>query len=423
MRVKPILKYGFIAGVLALPATAYPLGLGKLTVESYVGQPLVARIELLSTSKEELDTLSAKIADPSLYRQNNLQYQGVLSRARVALERGPGDTAFLKVTSATAVAEPYLDLLVEVNWASGRVVRDYTFLLDPPGTTAPPVDPITPLRSGAAPAARGQPAAAPSATTAAAAAPRGPGDTYEVKRGDSLSKIAKEYKPETVTLDQMLVALFKSNANAFDGANMNRLRSGAIITIPNAVEASAASVAEATKVVQVQASDWRAYRDRVAGAAPMADEGAQRAAAGRIGTAVQERTPAVRPGSDQLRVSKDAGTAKGAAAAETSASQSAQLREAQSRIADLEGMLKDLQRAVEMKNQTMAQLQTQSDAGKGKATPPAATTAPVAPITTAPPVPTPAPVVRRRRPRNPRRSNPRKWSPQRPSRRRPPSLR
>jgi len=188
MRVKPILKYGLVAGALALPFAAHPLGLGKLTVESYVGQPLVARIELLSPNKEELDSLSAKIADPSLYSQNNLQYQGVLSRARIALERGPGDTAYLKVTSSTAVTEPYLDLLVDVNWASGRVVRDYTFLLDPPGAAATAVEPITPLRAGAAPAARPQSAR----PAAAAAAPSGQGDSYEVKRGDTLSKIAKD---------------------------------------------------------------------------------------------------------------------------------------------------------------------------------------------------------------------------------------
>ena len=114
MRVNPILKYGLIAGALALPGAAYPLGLGRLTVESFVGQPLVARIELLSSSKDELDTLAAKIADPSLYRQNNLQYQAVLSRTRITLERGTGDTAFLKVTSGAPVSEPYLDLLVEV---------------------------------------------------------------------------------------------------------------------------------------------------------------------------------------------------------------------------------------------------------------------------------------------------------------------
>ncbi|MCC7326742.1 MAG: FimV family protein [Burkholderiales bacterium] len=383
MRVKPILKYGVLAGVLALPTAAYPLGLGKLTVESYVGQPLVARIELLSTSKEDLDSLTAKIADPTLYRQNNLQYQSVLARARVAIERGPNDSVYLKVTSPTAVTEPYLDLLVEANWASGRVVRDYTFLLDPPGTVTTSVDPVAPLRAGAAAPARAQ-----AAPPVAAGAPRGQGDTYEVKRGDTLSKIAKEFKPETVTLDQMLVALFKSNANAFDGANMNRLRTGAIISVPNAVDASSAPPAEATQVVRVQAADWRTYRDRVAGAAPLADEGASRAAGGRIGTAVQEKTPAVRPGSDQLRVSKDAGTGMGSGAAETSASQAAQLREAQSRIADLEKTLKDLQRVVELRNQTLAQLQTPPAAGTTTPTP---TPAPAQPIAAAPPAVTPAP--------------------------------
>ncbi len=398
MRVKPILHYGLIAGALALPTAAFPLGLGKLTVDSYLGQPLSARIELLAATKEELDSLSAKVADPSLYQQNKLQYQGVLSRARVALERGPGDTAYLKVTSPTPVSEPFLDLLVELNWSSGRVVRDYTFLLDPPGTAAPPpVEPIAPLRAGSAPAA---PAARAPAASAAPAAPRGAGDSYSVKRGDTLSKIASQYKPETVTLDQMLVALFKSNQDAFDGANMNRLRSGAIMTIPNAVEASATPTTEATRTVRVQASDWRAYRDRVAAAAPVADQGGGRTAGGRIGTAVEDRTPAARPGSDQLRVSKEA-AGKGAGAAENAVAREAQLREAQSRIAELEKTLKDLQRAVEIRNQTLAQAQTQAEAATGKAPaptpppsatpPPAATTPPpsAAPVPAAVPVPPP----------------------------------
>ncbi len=359
MRVKPIVKYGLVAGALALPAAAYALGLGRLTVESYVGQPLAARIELLSTSKEELDTLSARVADASLYRQNNLTYQGVLSRARVTLERGPNDTAFLRVTSSAPVSEPYLDLLVEVNWASGRVVRDYTFLLDPPGSQTTTVDPVTPLRQGAAaPASRPAPApaaAAPSAPAAAApAAPKGDGGSYEVKRGDTLSKIAGQYKPETVTLDQMLVALFKSNASAFEGNNMNRLRSGAIITIPSAAEASSASAREATREVQVQAGDWRTYRDRVAGAAPSGD---------------------------QLRVSKDGGAGKGSGVAENGAAQSAALRDAQGRIADLEKTLKDMQAALALRNPSMANAQTQAEKGKASApitTAAAPATAPVA---------------------------------------------
>jgi pilus assembly protein FimV len=291
MRVKPIVIYGLVAGALALPQFAHALGLGKLTVESMLGQPLSAKIELLPGSKEELDSLVAKVADPALYRQNNLVYQAVLSRARITVERGPGGDTYLRVSSPALVNEPFLDLMVEVNWSSGRVVRDYTFLLDPPGapTDVAQVEPVAPARTGSA-----APRAPPSGAVAApvAGAPRAEGDAYTVKRGDTLSKIAKEYKPETVTLDQMLVALFKSNQGAFDGANMNRLRAGAIITIPNALDSSAAQPAEATKVVRVQAADWRAYRDRVAGAAPMADEAAGRAVGGKIGTAVEDKVPA-----------------------------------------------------------------------------------------------------------------------------------
>ena len=119
MRVKPIFKYSLVAGALALPGVAYPLGLGKLTVDSFVGQPLVARIELLSSSKEELDTLSAKIADPNLYKQNNLQYQGVLSRTRVGLERGPGDTAYLKAGSRRVFR--YVDSCWMIDYARGNI--------------------------------------------------------------------------------------------------------------------------------------------------------------------------------------------------------------------------------------------------------------------------------------------------------------
>jgi pilus assembly protein FimV len=128
MRVKPILQFGLVVGALALPGVAWPLGLGKLTVDSALGQPLSARIELLSATKDELDSLTAKVADSSLYRQNNLTYQGVLTRTRITVERGPGGVAYLRVTSPTPVTEPYLDLLVDVNWSAGRVVRDYTFL-------------------------------------------------------------------------------------------------------------------------------------------------------------------------------------------------------------------------------------------------------------------------------------------------------
>src|SRR5689334_7832188 len=415
MRAKPIFTYSLVAGALAFPGHALALGLGKLTVESALGQPLSARIELTSVTKDELDSLRAKIADPSLYRQNNLTYQGTLSRARVSLESA-GGTPFLKVTSPVSVQEPFLDLLIELDWASGRVVREYTFLLDPPGMPAPtataeaitPARAGTPARTSAAPAPRSPAPAATGAATGAAsggaAAAGAGGEQYTVRRGDTLQKIATQFKPAEASLEQMLAALFRGNQAAFEGDNMNRLRAGAILTIPSAADAQALQPAEATKVVRMQASDWRTYRDRVAAMAPASAAGGARESSGRIGAAVEESTPAAAPGSDKLRVSREVGTGKGAGAAEDAIARDQQLRDAQARIAALEKTIAEMQRAVELRNQTLAQLQAQADAAKGKApaageAAPASGAQPAAPATTAAPAaapstaPTPAPAT------------------------------
>jgi len=285
MRAKPILSLTLLAAALALPGTAASLGLGRLTLQSSLGQPLSAQIELTSFAKDELDSVTARVADAALYRQNNLAYQSVLTRARVAIERLPNGDAILKITTSSSVAEPYLDLLVEVNWASGRVVRAYTFLLDPPGAGVPvtPVDPVTPARagSGAPRAAQAAPAAAAPTEARGAGGTGGAGaGTYRVRRGDTLSRIAANYKAPAATLEQMLVALFKNNPEAFDG-NMNRLRAGTILTIPGADEVAGMPAPEATRTVRMQAADWRSYQDRVAAGAPAAEGAAGRVAAGR----------------------------------------------------------------------------------------------------------------------------------------------
>src|SRR5690349_5195632 len=105
MRAKPIFTFSLVAaGALALPSSALALGLGKLTVDSALGQPLNARIELTSATKDELDSLNARVADPGLYRQNNLTYQGALARTRITLETANG-VPYLRVTSPLSVQE------------------------------------------------------------------------------------------------------------------------------------------------------------------------------------------------------------------------------------------------------------------------------------------------------------------------------
>src|SRR5207253_5024694 len=146
------------------------------------------------------------------------------------------------------------------------------------GVSVPAVaEPISPARTGAARTAAAPAPAAPRASTAPAATTQsGGGDQYTVKPGDTLAKIAGQFKPSDVTLDQMLVAFFNSNQNAFDEQNINRLRRGAIMNVPSGADAATTESAEATRIVRMQAADWRSYRDRVAASAPAASGGASR---------------------------------------------------------------------------------------------------------------------------------------------------
>jgi FimV-like protein len=150
----------------------------------------------------------------------------------------------------------------------------------------------------------------------------------------------------------MLVALFRNNENAFDGKNMNRLRSGQIISIPGADQAAAVPTAEAATEIKVQSADWRAYRDRVAGAAPVTDGTQSRqSSSGRIGTTVEDKAGATQSGGDKLQVSRAATTGAGAAAAgaiakaEDATANTKALRDANARITELEKTVKDLQKA------------------------------------------------------------------------------
>ncbi|HXX85279.1 MAG TPA: FimV/HubP family polar landmark protein [Casimicrobiaceae bacterium] len=373
MRAKPLVTCGLLAGVLTLPVPALALGLGKLTVNSGLGQPLSAQIELTAATRDELDSLRARIADVSVYRDNNVQFPSVLTRARVVLEQAPNGPSYLRVTTLQPVNDPFLDMIVELTWATGRVIRDYTFLLDPPGATeVQAVEPSPPIVAQATPSRESRTARRGSAAAPAAERPSvaGSSEPYTVQRGDTLSKIAKEYKPETVSLEQMLVALFRNNESAFDGKNMNRLRAGQILNIPPADQAASVTQAEAVQAVKVQAADWRAYRDRVAAAAPSTDTTAARqSAGGKIGTVVEDQAAATQAGKDQLRVSREAGKGAGAGAgqAEDIAAKDKALREANARVAELEKTVKDLQRAAELRNQTLAELQARAETSKGQA--------------------------------------------------------
>jgi len=468
---KTSLRASIIAGaLLLLSGAAHAAGLGKLTVQTHLGEPLRAEIDVVAVEKGELDTLSARLASPDAYVQSNLPYPSPALGLRLSVERRSGGEPFIRITSQQPIPEPFVDLLIELNWNGGKILRAYTALLDPPAFASAPSDTSAPAptREAAAPppapepqvetrmgsemqqppppappaetaAAQPAPGAEATAPAEAAAAPAKPGEaapaeaapaeparaeaapaeagmpakpaparaakeesTYgPVKRGDTLSKIAKEYKPDDVTLEQMLVLLYRNNKQAFAGNNMNRLKTGKVLSIPDPSEASGIPVKEARKDVRLQVADFNAYRERLAGAAsesaPAPGEPAKAAGGKVTGPVADKGAPAAGEPKEVLKLSKgDAPGAGGSKALqdkvhslqEEVAARDKTIREANERIASLEKTVNDMKALAELKSKSMADLQ------KPAVTPPPAKPAPPpSPAKPAPPVATaPAPM-------------------------------
>ncbi|TCS39620.1 pilus assembly protein FimV [Paucimonas lemoignei] len=389
---------------------AYAAGLGKLTVLSSLGQPLRAEIELTSVAKDEAGTIVARLASAEAYRQANVEMSPALFALRFAVENR-GDRHFIRVTSNQPINEPFMALLIELGGTSNRLVREYTFLLDPadlrmgqstqiaaaPGATgrntaqsqaanaqaAPVPQPEAqqksmPQQRQAAQAARPQKAARSEAAQESPAS----GETYQVKNGDTLAQIAGQVKPEGVSLDQMLVAMYRANSNAFAGNNMNRLRAGQILSVPDADAARSISKSEARGVIVAQAADFNAYRNKLAGqvaasAQPKASEASQ-SAGGKITTQVEEKPTAASESKDKLKLSKAGAAAKGAggsgiaAGTEEQIAKEKALAEANARVKELEKNVGDLQKLLEIKNKDLAAQQKQLDAKAAAAAAPAA---------------------------------------------------
>ena len=410
--LKPSLSAIALTLLLAMPICAGAAGLGKLTVLSVLGQPLRAEVEL-SASGEELSSLSARLATPEAFKQAGIEYVPAVGGIRFSLDKRPSGQPYLRLSSERAINEAFLDILVEMSWSSGRLVREYTFLLDPPEAMPKAAAPVSlPEAPREAPAAQAlpvppprealRPPGPPLAVPAAEAPPPRPQAksrvtevkaplTRTVKTGDTLGKIAQQARPEGVSLDQMLVALFRSNEDAFDAHNMNRLRAGRILNIPEAATIQAVDANDAKKTVVAQASDFNAYRKKLAAsvaAAPVKETAPQQAASGKITPKVQDKAPAPMAGKDKLEVSKSAtpkeaklagdASKRIAALEEDLLSRGKALKEANERIAALEKNTSDLKKLMELKNQNMALAQQQAQSAK------AARPEPVAPAAAKP---------------------------------------
>ncbi len=267
---------------------AWAIGLGDITLDSALNEPLRAEIQLLSATPEELQDLKISLASADTFERYGLDRPAYLQGIQFNIVRGNG---VVQLRTPVPITEPFLTFIVEANWPRGRLLREYTVLLDPP-TFAPPAAQQAPAvqapsRSTTADSGRieRQPAAAPPppqpaprATPPSTTRPQplpaaddSPYDTTEggdvyVQRGDTLWGVASRVRPDSrLTMNQTMMAIFEANPQAFDG-NINRLKAGVSLRVPSADEIYRISRGEAFNQVRQQNAEWT-------GAPPPADTG------------------------------------------------------------------------------------------------------------------------------------------------------
>ncbi|MEO8935635.1 MAG: FimV/HubP family polar landmark protein [Burkholderiaceae bacterium] len=419
---KRLLRLG-VAVTLAVSAFgAQGAGLGRLNVLSSIGQPLRAEIELTAVAPDE--AVTAKLAGPDAFAQANIDFGAALTMLRFSVQRRANGTPYVLVTSSQIVNEPFLDVLVELSWSAGRLVREYTLLIDPPNSrdAQREVEPgaviaqaqapvrVPAARRAAAPAvASPVPSSSVAAGASTAAAPGASSGAYVVRPGDTAIVIARDNRPEGVSLEQMLAALYRDNQQAFSG-NIDRLMAGATVNIPEASSAKAIDGGEARRIV-AQSSNFGAYRERIARNATQApaSRASGQQASGKLTTQVddgsapsgevKDRLELSRPDANTRAASSGDGVRSGVAgpSVEDLAAKDRELQETKTRLALLEKNVADLQQLLALKNQSLADLQkgaTTKPADVGTAVPaPTPTSAPAAAVVVAAPVVAPMPVA------------------------------
>lgn len=392
MRSSPLrraLVRALVCGALAAPSLAGAAALGDANVRSFLGQRLDADIEFAALSAAEADSLAVRIAPAELFAEAGVDYTPVVRSLRVAVDRRDG-RSLIRVTSDLPVNDPFVTLLIEISTNGSRMVRQYALLIDPPA-----VD--TPADQAAAAQTPAVPAAQPPATAAAtapeglpspppAAPPRPAPATVTVRRGQSMAGIAATVQPEGVRLEQVLVALQRANPEALVGRNINRVRSGSVLRIPEADAMRAVDPAEARRILRVQTADFLRYQKTLAeraGAGPAAPSATtapdapvpgNRSSGGEVGvqlaeprspTAAQDKLTLSAPGSGDAA---SAGTTPAAALDRIAAEKA--LADANARIAALEKSIGDMQQLLALQSKGLAEAQQR--AAEPLAAPPAA---------------------------------------------------
>ena len=336
------------------PLSAWALGLGQINVISQRDQPLLAEIPIISSDTSELEALQARLASPETFARIGLSPpQGIVSDLQFSVALDASGRPVIRVTSAAPVQQSLLTFLVEVDWGKGRLVREYSALLDTPQTAAAPAQP--PIQEAtvdpgntvvrlpdpppvpANPLEAAVPTPVPPPTPAEQTAsipddvlsspvpmpiplPAEPAevatatpievvigdDTRTVRTGETLGGIAAGLG-RGFSLDQTIVALLRANPEAFIDGNANRLKAGAVLRIPDDASIARYTPDEAAVVVREQSAQWRGtgralpQPPAVVGAPPAAATPATPRPAGATRPIAQARLEIVPPSASDAR--------------------------------------------------------------------------------------------------------------------------
>ncbi len=376
-----------IAAATALTSEmAYALGLGEVTLKSALNQPLVAEIELLDAKTLAPGEVVPVLASAEDFNRAGVDRQYFLTDLTFTPVLRPGGKSVIRVSSTKPVREPYLNFLIEVLWPSGRLLREYTLLLDPPLYSPEIAASVAPQLPVAAPVSR--PAATPQVarpTSSSATSPASQGgNQHKVTPNDTLWEIAERAR-QGGTVHQTMLAIQDLNPDAFIGNNINRMKNGQVLRLPNAEQIGSRSQAEAIQQVAQQNANWRQAAGSAAPAVRQLDA-TQRGSAGAAPSRSEQgdNLRLVAPEAGKSTVGSDSGAGNDAAAlrdklAVSEESLDSSRREnldLKDRLNDLQGQLDKLQRLMQLKDDQLAKLQAQLASGAEAETEAAASSSP-----------------------------------------------
>jgi pilus assembly protein FimV len=275
-----------LAALLWAPALVCAIGLGNIETRSALNQPFNARIPLIHATADEIDSLKVQLADAAQFQRAGIDLTGTLLKLRFKVKQAGKGPDYIEITSHDSIREPFLNFLLEIDWPKGRLIREYTVLLDPPFYSAEEKMAIHPAAT-AAPAplpAAVPPPAAPSRSTSTATSSSGaaPARTAAasreaggpVKAGDTLWSLADRMRPDSsVSIQQMMLALLHANPDAFVDGNVNGLKKGFVLKTPERGDITSISQEQALAEVRKQYAAWEQFRESMAKNVPAQPKG------------------------------------------------------------------------------------------------------------------------------------------------------